>query len=148
VGCGLWLLALSLALALAWYCVELLLVNKHARPRFASLPIPNGQPSTGHNINPLNHPTPPHPHDNPQPPQTPDPTPTPTPTQDGGSITAGNSSPISDGACALVLASAERARRERLPVLAVVRGYGDANQEPEWFTTAPAAAIPKVGFDD
>lgn len=67
-----------------------------------------------------------------------------TNTQDGGSITAGNSSPLSDGACALVLASAARARAAGLPVLAVVRGYGDANQQPEWFTTAPAAAIPKV----
>lgn len=64
--------------------------------------------------------------------------------QDGGSITAGNSSPLSDGACALVMASAERARAAGLPVLAVVRGYGDANQQPEWFTTAPAAAIPKA----
>jgi hypothetical protein len=64
--------------------------------------------------------------------------------QDGGSITAGNSSPLSDGACALVIASAEHARRDGLPALAVVRGYGDANQQPEWFTTAPAAAIPKV----
>ncbi|KAI8476485.1 MAG: Thiolase, N-terminal domain-containing protein [Monoraphidium minutum] len=64
--------------------------------------------------------------------------------QEGGSITAGNSSPLSDGACALVVASAARARAERLPALAVVRGYGDANQQPEWFTTAPAAAIPKA----
>lgn len=64
--------------------------------------------------------------------------------QDGGSVTAGNSSPLSDGACALVVASAERARREGLPALAVVRGYGDANLEPEWFTTAPAAAVPRA----
>jgi hypothetical protein len=71
--------------------------------------------------------------------------PRPTPArQDGGAITAGNSSPLSDGACALVLASAEHARRQGLPALAVVRGYGDANQQPEWFTTAPAAAIPRV----
>ncbi|GBF90152.1 hypothetical protein Rsub_03285 [Raphidocelis subcapitata] len=63
---------------------------------------------------------------------------------EGGTVTAGNSSPLSDGACALVVASAERARREGLPALAVVRGYADANQSPEWFTTAPAAAIPKA----
>jgi hypothetical protein len=32
------------------------------------------------------------------------------------------------------------------PMLAVVRGYGDANQDPQWFTTAPAAAAPKVSY--
>lgn len=63
---------------------------------------------------------------------------------DGGAVTAGNSSPLSDGACALVIASAERARRDGLPALAVIRGYADANLEPEWFTTAPAAAVPKA----
>jgi acetyl-CoA C-acetyltransferase len=66
------------------------------------------------------------------------------PSTAGGTVTAGNSSPLSDGACALVVASAVRARERGLPALAVVRGYGDANQSPEWFTTAPAAAIPKV----
>lgn len=55
--------------------------------------------------------------------------------QDGGSVTAGNSSPITDGACALVLVSAAKAAELGCPVLAVVRGYGDANQAPEWFTT-------------
>jgi 3-oxoacyl-(acyl-carrier-protein) synthase len=64
--------------------------------------------------------------------------------QDGGAVTAGNSSPITDGACALVVASASAAAEMGLPVLAVVRGYGDANQDPQWFTTAPAAATPKV----
>lgn len=55
--------------------------------------------------------------------------------QDGGSVTAGNSSPITDGGCALVLVSAAKAAELGCPVLAVVRGYGDANQDPEWFTT-------------
>jgi acetyl-CoA C-acetyltransferase len=64
--------------------------------------------------------------------------------QDGGSVTAGNSSPITDGGCALVLVSAAKAAELGCPVLAVVRGYGDANQDPEWFTTAPAAAVPKA----
>lgn len=64
--------------------------------------------------------------------------------QDGGAVTAGNSSPITDGACALVLVSGAKAAELKCPVLAVVRGYGDANQDPEWFTTAPAAAVPKV----
>eukprot|EP00775_Hariotina_reticulata_P010252 gene10252-10410_t len=64
--------------------------------------------------------------------------------QDGGAVTAGNSSPITDGACALVVASAATAVELGLPVLAVLRGYGDANQDPQWFTTAPAAATPKA----
>jgi acetyl-CoA C-acetyltransferase len=38
-----------------------------------------------------------------------------------------------------------RAQQVGAPVLAVVRGWGDAQQEPEWFTTAPAKAVPKVG---
>lgn len=59
-------------------------------------------------------------------------------------MTAGNSSPITDGACALVLVSAAKAAVLGCPVLAVIRGYGDANQDPEWFTTAPAAVTPKV----
>jgi hypothetical protein len=66
------------------------------------------------------------------------------PAQDGGAVTAGNSSPITDGACALVLVSAAKAAELGCPVLAVLRGYGDANQDPEWFTTAPAAVTPKV----
>ncbi|WIA08980.1 hypothetical protein OEZ85_008394 [Tetradesmus obliquus] len=64
--------------------------------------------------------------------------------QDGGAVTAGNSSPITDGACALVLLSAAKAAELGCPVLAVLRGYGDANQDPEWFTTAPAAVTPKA----
>jgi acetyl-CoA C-acetyltransferase len=50
-------------------------------------------------------------------------------------VTAGNSSPITDGASALVLVTAAKAAELGCPVLAVVRGYGDANQDPEWFTT-------------
>lgn len=64
--------------------------------------------------------------------------------QDGGSVTAGNSSPITDGACALVLVSAAKAAELGCPVLAVVRGYGDANQDPEWFTTGAHARAPAV----
>jgi hypothetical protein len=60
-------------------------------------------------------------------------------------VTAGNSSPITDGAGALVLMSYRRAQQLGAPVMAVVRGWGDAQQEPEWFTTAPAKAVPKVG---
>jgi acetyl-CoA C-acetyltransferase len=61
-----------------------------------------------------------------------------------GTITAANASSINDGAAAVVLAS-ERAVKERnLEPLARIVGYGAAAQAPEWFTTAPAAAIDKT----
>ena len=57
----------------------------------------------------------------------------PNPKQDGqGSVTAGNASPMTDGAAALVLASRAKAQELGLPVLAVVRAHADANQAPEW----------------
>ena len=58
-----------------------------------------------------------------------------------GTITAGNASSINDGAAALVLASAQIVREKQLTPLARIVGYGSAAQAPEWFTTAPAAAI-------
>nr|AHZ96597.1 acetyl-CoA C-acetyl transferase [Aquilaria sinensis] len=64
--------------------------------------------------------------------------------ENGGSVTAGNASSISDGAAALVLVSGEKARKLGLQVIAKIRGYADAAQAPEWFTTAPALAIPKA----
>jgi acetyl-CoA C-acetyltransferase len=61
-----------------------------------------------------------------------------------GTITAANASKIDDGAGAVVLAS-ERAVKERnLSPMARIVGYGSAAQAPEWFTTAPAAAIDKT----
>mmetsp|Transcript_8199 Transcript_8199/g.9095 ORF Transcript_8199/g.9095 Transcript_8199/m.9095 type:complete len:425 (+) Transcript_8199:17-1291(+) len=62
----------------------------------------------------------------------------------GKTVTAGNASTISDGAAALVLMSAESARRLNCKPLAVFRGWADAAQEPDAFTTAPALAIPKA----
>ncbi|KAI3739105.1 hypothetical protein L2E82_29497 [Cichorium intybus] len=62
----------------------------------------------------------------------------------GGSVTAGNSSGINDGAAALVLVSGEKALELGLKVIAKVSGYADAEQAPEWFTTSPALAIPKA----
>lgn len=59
-----------------------------------------------------------------------------------GTITAANASPLSDGASALVLMSAEAAKAKGLTPLARVRGYGDAAGEPQDFTTAPALAMP------
>lgn len=62
----------------------------------------------------------------------------------GGSVTAGNASSISDGAAALILVSGEKALKLGLKVIAKVTGYADAAQAPELFTTAPALAIPKA----
>ncbi|GLU15859.1 hypothetical protein SLE2022_323150 [Rubroshorea leprosula] len=64
--------------------------------------------------------------------------------KDGGSVTAGNASIISDGAAALVLVSGEKALKLGLQVIAKIRGYADAAQAPELFPTAPALAIPKA----
>ncbi|XP_072963590.1 acetyl-CoA acetyltransferase 2-like isoform X2 [Typha angustifolia] len=62
----------------------------------------------------------------------------------GGTVTAGNASSISDGAAALVLVSGEKALNLGLQVIAKITGYADAAQAPELFTTAPALAIPKA----
>jgi acetyl-CoA C-acetyltransferase len=59
-----------------------------------------------------------------------------------GTITAGNASTINDGASALVLMSAEKAEELGLKPLAKISSYADAAHEPEWFTTAPAKAVP------
>ncbi|KAH7660204.1 Thiolase protein [Dioscorea alata] len=61
-----------------------------------------------------------------------------------GTVTAGNSSSISDGAAALVLVSGEKALELGLQVIAKITGYADSAQAPELFTTAPALAIPKA----
>ncbi len=61
-----------------------------------------------------------------------------------GTVTAANASTINDGAAALVLMSAEKAAELQLTPLATVTGYADAAQEPKWFTTAPAKALPKA----
>jgi acetyl-CoA C-acetyltransferase len=59
-----------------------------------------------------------------------------------GTVTAANASTINDGAAALVLMSAEKAAELGLEPLAKIRSYADAAQEPKWFTTAPAKALP------
>ena len=59
-----------------------------------------------------------------------------------GTVTAANASTLNDGAAALVLMSAEKAAELGLTPLAKIVGYADAQQAPEWFTTAPAKAIP------
>jgi acetyl-CoA C-acetyltransferase len=61
-----------------------------------------------------------------------------------GTVTAANASTINDGAAALVLMSAEKAKELNLKPLASIKSYADAAQEPKWFTTAPAKALPKA----
>lgn len=61
-----------------------------------------------------------------------------------GTVTAANASTINDGAAAVVLMSADKASELNLTPLATIKGYADAAHEPEWFTTAPAKALPKA----
>ena len=61
-----------------------------------------------------------------------------------GTVTAANASKISDGAAALVLTTASEAGRRGLEPLARVVAHATHSHEPEWFTTAPSAAIAKV----
>lgn len=59
-----------------------------------------------------------------------------------GTITAANASSINDGAAALLLMSESKARELQMKPLAVIRGSASTAKAPEWFTTAPADAIP------
>lgn len=61
-----------------------------------------------------------------------------------GTVTAANASTINDGAAALVLMSEEKAQSLGLKPLAYIKSYADAAQEPKWFTTSPAKALPKA----
>jgi acetyl-CoA C-acetyltransferase len=61
-----------------------------------------------------------------------------------GTATAANSSTMNDGAAALVLMSKEKAEKLGVKPIAVIRGYADAEQAPEWFTTTPSIAVPKA----
>ncbi|MES2397242.1 MAG: acetyl-CoA C-acyltransferase [Bacteroidota bacterium] len=61
-----------------------------------------------------------------------------------GSATAANSSTMNDGAAALILMSKEKAEKLGLKPIAILRGYADAEQAPEWFTTTPSICIPKA----
>lgn len=61
-----------------------------------------------------------------------------------GTVTAANASTLNDGASAVVLMSASKAAELGLEPIARITGYADAAQEPEWFTTAPAKALPKA----
>lgn len=61
-----------------------------------------------------------------------------------GTVTAANASTINDGAAAVVLMSETKAKELGLEVLATIEGFADAAHEPQWFTTAPAKALPKA----
>ncbi|OPB89463.1 acetyl-CoA acetyltransferase [Elizabethkingia miricola] len=61
-----------------------------------------------------------------------------------GLLTAANSSNLNDGASVLLLASEDAVAKYNLKPLAKIIGHADAAQAPEWFTTAPAIAIPKA----
>ncbi len=61
-----------------------------------------------------------------------------------GTVTAANASTLNDGAAALVLMSLEKANELNLTPIAKIVSYADASQEPKWFTTAPAKALPKA----
>lgn len=61
-----------------------------------------------------------------------------------GTVTAANASTINDGAAAVVIMSEEKAQSLGLKPLAYIKSYADAAQEPKWFTTAPAKALPKA----
>jgi len=61
-----------------------------------------------------------------------------------GSVTAANASTINDGAAAVIVMSEDRAKDLGLTPLATIEGYADAAQDPKWFTTAPAKALPKA----
>jgi acetyl-CoA C-acetyltransferase len=61
-----------------------------------------------------------------------------------GTVTAANASTMNDGASALILASKEKVQELGLKPIAKILGFADAAQDPLWFTTAPALAIPKA----
>lgn len=61
-----------------------------------------------------------------------------------GTVTAANASTINDGAGAVILMSKTKANELGLTILATIKSYADAAHEPEWFTTAPAKALPKA----
>lgn len=59
-----------------------------------------------------------------------------------GTITAANASKLNDGAAAMIVMSAAEARKRGLKPIAAIRSFADAQQAPEWFTTAPSLAVP------
>lgn len=64
--------------------------------------------------------------------------------KENGTVTAGNSSTLNDGACALVLMTAEAAEKHKCTPLARIIGFADAETDPIDFPIAPALAVPKL----
>ncbi len=64
--------------------------------------------------------------------------------QKDGTVTAANASSISDGAAAITLMMVDEAEARGLKPIALIQGYDQSAQEPEWFTTAPITAIQKT----
>ncbi|MEO5571682.1 MAG: acetyl-CoA C-acyltransferase [Bacteroidia bacterium] len=67
-----------------------------------------------------------------------------SPFQKDGTVTAANASTMNDGAAALILMSKEKADKLGIKPIAFIRGYADAAQAPEWFTTTPSKAVPRA----
>ncbi len=61
-----------------------------------------------------------------------------------GTVTAANASSMNDGAAALILMSKEKADALGIKPIAKIKGFADAEQAPEWFTTTPSIAVPKA----
>ena len=61
-----------------------------------------------------------------------------------GTVTAANASTMNDGAAAVVLMSATKAKELGIKPIAIIKGFADAEQDPKWFTTSPALALPKA----
>ena len=64
--------------------------------------------------------------------------------QKDGTVTAANASTMNDGAAAVILMSKEKADALGIKPLAKIKGFADAEQAPEWFTTTPSLAVPKA----
>lgn len=64
--------------------------------------------------------------------------------QKDGTVTAANASTLNDGASAVILMSKEKAAELGIKPLARIVSFADAEQAPEWFTTAPSVAVPKA----
>ena len=61
-----------------------------------------------------------------------------------GTVTAANASTMNDGAAAVVLISAEKAKELGIKPIAIIKSFADAEQDPKWFTTSPSLALPKA----
>ena len=64
--------------------------------------------------------------------------------KDGGTVTAGNAPGVSDGAAAVVVTNADRARELKLKPVAVIRAQATSGREPAWFSLAPVESVRKV----